>query len=119
MLLSGSVVDEPLTWSAFVPNNEVSTAAWTLVSPKHAAVDEDLTVPSVLALVQHFLKDRRWTITRRELQIVLKNEQKTVRPATVTPKTTLKGEEAGRGGKKKPLESFPYFLEPCCFFGFI
>lgn len=49
--------DEPLTWSAFVPNNEVFTAARTLVGPKHAAVDEDLTVPSVLALVQHFLED--------------------------------------------------------------
>lgn len=34
------------------------TAAWTRVGPKHAAVDKDLTVSSVLALVQHFLKDR-------------------------------------------------------------
>lgn len=49
---------EPLTRSAFVPNNEVFTAAWTRVGPKHAAVDKDLTVSSVLALVQHFLKDR-------------------------------------------------------------
>lgn len=50
--------DERLTRPAFVPNDEVFTAARTLVGPKHAAVDEDLTVPSVLALVQHFLKDR-------------------------------------------------------------
>lgn len=55
-MLSG--FEESLTRSAFVPNNEVFTAAWTLVSPKHTAVDKDLTVSSVLALVQHFLKDR-------------------------------------------------------------
>lgn len=48
--------DEGLTRSAFVPDNEVFTAARTLVCPKHAAVDKDLTAPSVLALVQHFLQ---------------------------------------------------------------
>lgn len=44
-----------LTGSAFVPDNEVFAAARTLVCPKDAAVDKDLTAPSVLALVQHFL----------------------------------------------------------------
>ena len=53
--------DEGLTRSAFVPDNEVFTAAGTLVRPKHAAVDKDLTAPSVLALVQHFLKKERVT----------------------------------------------------------
>lgn len=48
--------DEGLTRSAFVPDNEVFTAARTLVCPKHAAVDKNLTAPSVLALVQHFLQ---------------------------------------------------------------
>lgn len=44
-----------LTGSAFVPDNEVFAAAGTLVGPEDAAVDEDLTASSVLALVQHFL----------------------------------------------------------------
>lgn len=47
-----------LTGSAFVPDNEVFAAARTLVCPKDAAVDEDLTAPSVLAFVQHFLQDK-------------------------------------------------------------
>lgn len=47
-----------LTGSAFVPDNEVFAAARTLVCPKDAAVDKDLTAPSVLALVQHFLRDK-------------------------------------------------------------
>lgn len=51
--------DEGLTRSAFVPHNEVFAAARTLVCPKHTAVDKDLTAPSVLALVQHFLKKRK------------------------------------------------------------
>lgn len=67
--------DEPLTWSAFVPDNEVFPAAGTLVDPKHAAVDEDLTVPSVLALVQHFLGQRRRTEIGREAQVVWKVQQ--------------------------------------------
>lgn len=46
---------EGLTGSALVPEREVFAAAGTLVHPKHAAVDENLTAPSVLALVQHFL----------------------------------------------------------------
>lgn len=57
--------DEGLTRSAFVPDNEVFTAARTLVCPKHAAVDKDLTAPSVLALVQHFLKGERVTESGR------------------------------------------------------
>lgn len=57
--------DEGLTRSAFVPDNEVFTAARTLVCPKHAAVDKDLTAPSVLALVQHFLKKERVTESGR------------------------------------------------------
>lgn len=57
--------DEGLTRSAFVPDNEVFTAAGTLVGPKHSAVDKDLTAPSVLALVQHFLKKERVTESRR------------------------------------------------------
>lgn len=60
--------DEGLTRSAFVPDNEVFTAARTLVRPKHAAVDKDLTAPSVLALVQHFLKKERVTQREREDQ---------------------------------------------------
>lgn len=44
-----------LTGSTFVPDNEVFAAARTLVGPEDAAVDEDLTASSVLALVQHFL----------------------------------------------------------------
>lgn len=47
-----------LTGSAFVPDNEVFAAARTLVRPKDAAVDKDLTAPSVLALIQHFLRDK-------------------------------------------------------------
>lgn len=44
-----------LTGSAFVPDNEVFAAARTLVGSEDAAVDENLTASSVLALVQHFL----------------------------------------------------------------
>lgn len=44
-----------LTGSAFVPDNEVFAASRALVGPEDAAVDEDLTASSVLALVQHFL----------------------------------------------------------------
>lgn len=55
---------EGLTRSAFVPDNEVFAAAGTLVRPEHAAVDKDLTAPSVLALVQHFLKRERVTRER-------------------------------------------------------
>lgn len=47
-----------LTGSAFIPDNEVFAAARTLVGPEDAAVDEDLTASSVLALVQHFLRDK-------------------------------------------------------------
>lgn len=47
-----------LTGSAFIPDNEVFAAARTLVGPEDAAVDEDLTASSVLALVQHFLGDK-------------------------------------------------------------
>lgn len=47
-----------LTGSAFIPDNEVLAAARTLVGPEDAAVDEDLTASSVLALVQHFLGDK-------------------------------------------------------------
>lgn len=47
-----------LTGSAFIPDNEVFAAARTLVGPEDAAVDEDLTTSSVLALVQHFLGDK-------------------------------------------------------------
>lgn len=57
-LSTEEVKKEGLTRSAFVPNNEVFTAARTLVCPKHAAVDKDLTAPSVLALVQHFLRKK-------------------------------------------------------------
>lgn len=53
--------DEGLTRSAFVPDNEVFTAARALVCPKHTAVDKDLTAPSVLALVQHFLRREKAT----------------------------------------------------------
>lgn len=49
-----------LTGSAFIPDNEVFAAARTLVGPEDAAVDEDLTASSVLALVQHFLGDKEW-----------------------------------------------------------
>lgn len=131
VLLSGSGVDKRLTWSAFVPNNEVPTAARTLVGPKNAAVDEDLTVPSVLALVQHFLKDGedgRWMGENCRWFWRRNNEPMTARRAAVTPKTTLnalfvaiglvrRGDRKSR--KKRTLESFAHFLEPFCFFGFI
>lgn len=67
--------DEGLTRSAFVPDNEVFTAAGTLVCPKHAAVDKDLTAPSVLALVQHFLKEGRVTESGRGPKRGLEQEQ--------------------------------------------
>lgn len=53
-----AVLGVGLTGSAFVPDNEVFAAAGTLVGPEDAAVDEDLTASSVLALVQHFLQDK-------------------------------------------------------------
>lgn len=67
--------DEGLTRSAFVPDNEVFTAARTLFCPKHAAVDKDLTAPSVLALVQHFLKKQRVTESGRRPKRGLDREQ--------------------------------------------
>lgn len=57
--MSGFEAMRGLTRSAFVPHNEVFTAARTLIGPKHTAVDKDLTAPSVLALVQHFLGKER------------------------------------------------------------
>lgn len=63
--MSEKADDDGLTRSAFVPDNEVFTAARTLVRPKHTAVDKDLTAPSVLALVQHFLKKKSDTEQKR------------------------------------------------------
>lgn len=75
VLLSGKQGGKGLTRSAFVPDNEVFTAARTLVRPKHAAVDKDVTAPSVLALVQHFLKKEKMTASREKQKKLLGEEQ--------------------------------------------
>lgn len=102
-------------------------AARTLVSPKHTAVDQDLTVPSVLTLVQHFLKDTGGGLkvigrdgfrgeTRSATRAKTSGGLKPVQMGCLWPREDggegERGQERGFSGK---LHSFP----GGCFSGFI